>query len=563
MNRLKMKEFKQTIILMDHRIIYMICILISCMAYAAYQIMTPFVNMYLINSIIGKNISQLILSFILLVLALIIAVIVDPFVTYQFNQCINTTVLKLRIKMFSKIEGLGNLQVKKYTSGDLISRMTNDISAVERMFGPETYMLITSIIYGVGSAVSMFILNWRFSLIIFIMAVASVFVSLYWGPQLHIISERVQKEHAVLNQYVIDSVLGSKSIKIFNIYDYLYDKYCNKNEELIQDEMKKNRINSKINTINFLVNAINVIGAFSIGAIMVNMGLLDFGTIIAVIGLQKGVIFMFENVGKYYSLIQTTLAASSRIFEILNQETYLLNNEKANPTNKEIEKISTDESVILFDHVTFGYSDNDVIIDNLSLKIKKDEIVEIMGKSGTGKSTLIKLILGFYSVNEGQIYVNSKKVNEDNIRKIRDNISYVPQDAFLFDGTIKQNIICNQSNCSYEEVVKAGQMANAHDFIMSLPDGYDTVIRENASNFSSGQKQRIAIARAFLKNAQIILMDEPTSSLDAESERKVKQALEKLCYGKTVIIITHRSGILENVTKKYVLKDGILTEQEI
>jgi len=402
----------------------------------------------------------------------------------------------------------------------------------------------------------MFCLNWRFSLIIFVMAITSVSVGFYFGPILNQISCRVQKKHAVLNQCVIDAVLGSKTIKVFGIHDYFYEKYIEEYDKLIQDEMARNRINATIDMVNFLVNALNIIGAFSIGAYMVYQGTLDFGTIIAVIGLQRGVVFMFERVGRYYAKIQTSLAASARIFEIHDKKaedfTWIGQQEKL--------KRQVEEEAICLENVTFGYSNQEEVVQKLSLRIKKGEIIAITGASGQGKSTLIKLILGFYPLKEGQIYVNNKKVNEENIKKIRDEIAYVPQDTFLFEETINQNIACNQKTYTYKDVVEAAKKANVHDFIMSLPKGYQTIIRENANNLSSGQKQRIAIARAFFKNAPIILMDEPTASLDAESEAKVKQTLEELCYGKTVIIIAHQSTLLNSVTKTYVFDHGVLKE---
>ncbi|MCR2018220.1 ABC transporter ATP-binding protein/permease [Blautia pseudococcoides] len=559
MTRLKFIELKRTLNFMSHKKLYIACILISCFSYAAYQIITSFVNMFLINSIIEENLKQLELSFVLLIVALIISVIIDPYVTYNFNQCINTTVLKLRTQMFTKIESLNNSQVIKYTSGDLLARITEDISTVEQLFGREAYVLITAIIYGIGSSVSMFLLNWRFSVIIFIMAIGSAFASFYYGPKIHGLSTQVQQKYAVLNQIIIDTILGSKTIKIYNAYNYLSNKYRSENKNLIQAEMDKNIINSKINVINFFLNTLNIIGAFSIGALMVAKGLADFGTILAVIGLQKGIVFMFERVGKYYIMIQSSLAAASRLFEILDLNCCLINKLEEKLVDKNLEK-KINENIILFEKVSFAYIDEKYVIKDLYLNIQKNDIILISGASGNGKSTLLKLILGFYFANMGQIYVGGKKVNEKNAKQIRDQISYVSQDAFLFAQTIEQNIICNVNVCKHEEIVNAAKKANAHDFIMSLPDGYETLICENGSNLSNGQRQRIAIARAFLKNAPIILLDEPTASLDAESERKVKEALEKLCNEKTVILIGHEQSILKTYTKEYRLCQGTLIE---
>lgn len=550
------KIIKQTLNLMEHKVIYITCMLISCGAYAVYQILTSFVHMFLINSIIGKNMNQLIISFVLLVLALIISIVIDPIVTYKFNQCINSTTLKIRIKVFTKIVSFDNSFMSKYTSGDLITRITNDILSVERLFGREAYILLTSIIYGTGASISMFSLNWHFAIFVFIMSITLVIASFYSAPQLHKVSNKVQKKHTVLNQTVIDSVLGSKSIKVFCMHDYYEKKYTILNRELIDCEMKKNKINSRINAINFLFSSINIIGAFSIGALMVIRGSLDFGTIIAVIGLQKGVIFMFERVGRYYTMMQTSLVSASRLLDILNQRTYYINQK----INIVTDKFDINENAIVFNDVKFGYFDKKDIIENLSLRIKKNEVILITGTSGAGKSTLIKLILGLYELKEGEILVNNHKVNKENKIKIRESISYVPQDAFLFNATIEQNITCNQIVESSKAVIDAAKKANIHSFIMSLPCGYDTIIQENASNLSSGQKQRIAIARAFFKNAPIILMDEPTASLDAKSEKEIKQSLEKLCYGKAVIIVSHKDNILKKITRKYVLRGKTLVE---
>lgn len=553
MKRLDMNTYKRTLNLLEHKKVYIFCMLLSCCLYPAYQISSSFVNMYIINGIVEKDFNKLILSFIILLIALILSTVVDPIITYKFNQCINLTIVNLRINLFKQIERLGILQIRKYTAGDLFSRMTNDINEVERLFGNQVYAFLIALIFGIGASVSMFCLNWRFAIIIFIMAIASVTISFYFGPRLNKISTKVQKRHAVLNQFVIDAVLGSKTVKVFHMHDYLCKKYHSENDELIKDEMNRNGINSKISTVNFLINAINVVGGFSIGAYMQTKGIVNFGTIVAVIGLQRGVIAMFEGVGRYYTMIQTALAASVRIFEIMDEKPFTLHSES---TDENMIK----EAVIQCDDVSFGYTEGEYVINHLSLNISKGDIVLITGQSGIGKSTLLKLILGFYSANKGNIYVRNQLVNDQNIQKIRDDISYVPQDAYLFEDTIKQNIACNRKLNSFDEIVEAAKKANAHDFIMSLPNQYDTKIRENANNLSSGQKQRIAIARAFYKDTPIILMDEPTASLDAESENEVKQALKKLCYEKTVIMISHKPNILENVTRHFVFQNGLLQE---
>ena len=555
MKKLKMNNYKRTLNLLEHKKRYICFMLISCCIYPTYQIVSSFVNMYVINAIFGKDYNKMILSFIILAFVLILSTVVDPIVTYKFNECINLTIVNLRIKLFNQVEQLGILQMRKYTTGDLFSRMTSDITEIERLFGNEVYDFLTSSIFGIGSSISMFCLNWRFAIIIFILAITSVAISVYFGPMLNEISSRIQKRYAVLNQFVFDAVLGSKTVKVFRIHEYLYQKYRLQNDELIKDEMERNCINSKINTVNFLMNAVNVVGAFSIGVYMETKGIVDFATIVAVIGLQRGVITMFERVGRYYTMVQTALAASSRVFEVMDEQLFTLHSD----TNDE-NRVVTNDAVISCDDVSFGYTDCEYVINNLSLNVYKGDIVLITGQSGIGKSTLLKLILGFYAVNKGSIYINNRRVDDQNIQRIREDISYVPQDAYLFENTIQQNIACDQEITSFEDIVDAAKKANAHSFIMSLPEQYNTVIRENANNLSSGQKQRIAIARAFYRNTPIILMDEPTASLDAESENEVKQALEKLCYEKTVIIIAHKPNILENVTRHYIFQDGFLQE---
>lgn len=284
------------------------------------------------------------------------------------------------------------------------------------------------------------------------------------------------------------------------------------------------------------------------------------GTVLAVMQLMGNANYMFENIGNFIKDMQKSLAGASRVLKLLGMES---EKDRCSDTlsleNSMVKENFLTEAMVEFKNVNFSYT-NCPVLKDLNLNIKSQKITAIVGHSGSGKSTLAKLLLGFYSSNSGDIIIDGNSISKYPLILLRDKIAYVPQNPYLFKGSIGENIGFGKLNSSIEAIIAAAKIANAHDFIINLPNGYDTLVGERGENLSGGQKQRIAIARALIKDAPILLLDEATSALDLESEREIQKELEGLMKNRTTIVIAHRLSTIKNADEIYVLDNGQVAE---
>jgi ABC-type multidrug transport system fused ATPase/permease subunit len=262
---------------------------------------------------------------------------------------------------------------------------------------------------------------------------------------------------------------------------------------------------------------------------------------------------LFNQLGNFVVQSQSSLVGVNRIFELLNM-----------PPEKEEYNLAgtyTGSNIIEIQNLSFNYKDRDNVINNLSLSVEKNSKIAFVGLSGGGKSTIIKLLLGFYPIETGNIFINNRSISEYKLMELRNMIAYVPQDAYLFEGTIEENIRYGKLTASSDEIIAAAKLANAHEFILEQTEGYNTKIGEKGAKLSGGQRQRIAIARALLKDAPILLLDEATSALDTESEELVQKALDNLMRGRTTITIAHRLSTIKSSDEIYVIGNGSILEK--
>jgi ABC-type multidrug transport system fused ATPase/permease subunit len=317
--------------------------------------------------------------------------------------------------------------------------------------------------------------------------------------------------------------------------------------------MKVFRKQAEMDSVSFTFSFLCNVGVIVLGVFMSIRGWTDIGTVAGIVTLQDSVSRMFLNLGNSYSRLQEYMSDAGRVFQILDEE-----------SEKEVyssESVKDKSSMISLENVYFSYETRQGVINNMNLSVKKGQHAALVGPSGGGKSTVIKLLLGLYRISSGSMGIAGKAMSEYNIHTVRDMIAYVPQDAYLFDGTIMENIRYGKLDATDEEVIEAAKAAYADDFIQSLPDGYKTILQSRGSNLSGGQRQRIAIARAFLKNAPILLLDEATSALDSESENQVQISLEALMKNRTTISIAHRLSTIENSDVIFVVENGTVVEQ--
>ncbi|WP_054742218.1 ABC transporter ATP-binding protein [Cellulosilyticum ruminicola] len=375
--------------------------------------------------------------------------------------------------------------------------------------------------------------------------------------KIRLLGEDIQKRLGSITSLMVEIISGVTDMKLFKMGQVVTKRYFRQNEVLTNQIIKRISKLSQVEAINFFWSSFNFLGILIIGLIMIKSGKTDLSTVIAVITLQNNITFMFLNIGIFVNNIQSALASTNVILTVLNEEP-----ESNSEENKDVSHIATyTQEMISLNNVSFSYDNKKSILSNANLNINEGENIVVIGPSGCGKTTLFKLLMGFYKKTAGEIIINHKEISNYTLGDLRNITAYVSQDAFMFEGTIRENIQFGKMNATDTEIIKAAQMANAHNFIMELPEGYNTRIGINGMGLSGGQKQRIAIARAILKDAPILLLDEATAALDSENEDIVQHALNVLMKGKTVITIAHKLQTIQNADNVYMLKDGTFEAQ--
>jgi ABC-type multidrug transport system fused ATPase/permease subunit len=398
----------------------------------------------------------------------------------------------------------------------------------------------------------MFILDWRISTVLILMNSLSLYINTRFSKPIRTASADIQKNTGVMTENLINLLAGIKIIKLFHVGDIITQRYITSNDENAELSIKRTHLSSMLNGTNYLLSIFNNLGIIVIGSFMVNSNLTTFGTLFAIMNLQRDLNRAFLQVGAYIPQIHDSLASGQRVFEYLDQT--------VEPEHYTMPP-SNNEAFIQMKEVDFNYENEKRVLQDLNISIEEGQTVALVGPSGGGKSTVIKLLLGFYAPLSGTISVCGKTLGQTTLKDLRDRIAYVPQDAYIFDGTIEENIKYGNENATTEQVIAAAKAANADDFIVQQSDGYHTKVGERGTKLSGGQKQRIAIARAILKDAPILLLDEATSALDSESELLVRQAIDRLMENRTTVVVAHRLSTIQNADAIYFIENGNAVEK--
>jgi ATP-binding cassette subfamily B protein len=479
--------------------------------------------------------------------------------------------------------------------------MTNDIAETKKAYSQLFIQFAVQILTGVGTTVYMFMIEWRMALVAVAGGLITVLVNTYYARKLKKVSREIQEKLATLTEELSNILAGIKVIKSFNLYERILNKFTNKNDEVYHKSYERVNKKALMNGFNALGGMFSFVGLTILGSYLAIRGEITVGVIIGVVQLQNGISMLVRTLGNMISEVQGSLAAADRIYEVLDkkQEPQSYKIDAENDFEAEIEgdkavvvdslcfsyenvkdniadEDSTDDDImvvniagdnILEDEDKFGVSDEreensgNNVLQNLSFDVSSDSVVALAGPSGGGKSTIFKLLLNFYPPSKGDIIIGGRSITNQSISTIRSKIAYVPQDAYLFAGTIGDNIAYVKKGDTEEELREAAKIANAHQFITEMEKGYKTTVGERGAHLSGGQRQRIAIARAVLKDAEILLLDEATSALDTESEKLVQDALNNLMEGRTTLVIAHRLATIQDADKILVLQDGQIIEK--
>jgi ATP-binding cassette subfamily B protein len=479
-----------------------------------------------------------------------------PFIIYAFDSTVKKATGDIKKELFEHMEKLPAEYIENKHSGDMISRLNSDVQVAENAYSNQIVQLLSAVIGGIGSTIFIFYLNWILAVIAIVTGILGIIINSIYIKPLKKTSDKSQSSLARLTERISDLIAGNSIIKIFNLEDTMLEKYKHANCDTLKWTMKRVVLNSYLSGLNNLFGTMSFGVIIVVGSVLAVKDEITFGTLIAITQMVGSLQYMFRSVGNYVTQIQSSLAGADRIFEILD-----IPAEDNQGSIKENEDMVNGNTAVEFNDVCFSYGDEDIVLNNLNFKVYKNKVIAIVGSSGGGKSTIYKLLLNFYKPTSGEIKIFGRPILDYSNKKIRDMFAYVPQDNYLFSGSIAENIRYGKPGSTMDEIINASKMSGAHEFIVNLPKGYDTDVGERGASLSGGERQRIAIARATLKDAPILLLDEATSSLDSESEEKVQKALETLMKGRTTMVIAHRLSTIQNADKIMVLENGNVTEE--
>jgi subfamily B ATP-binding cassette protein MsbA len=493
----------------------------------------------------------------LLLIALVL--ISTEFIVSYFNIYLEsyvTSKIKRELKehVLKHIMLLPTNTLAKIRSGDLLTHFTNDINCINGVIGSNLIYLIQLPLTSVAVFFYMLHIHWQLSVFsLFIIPVAIVIGGVF-GILIRNNSRTIYNQIGDINSSLNEMFQGISVIRSFLLEKVFVSRFKQKNHEFFQLEMKNAKLRGSFYVAGGVVSSISYIISLCLGAFFVSKGNITVGSLLTFVTLMQRLISPLTGLAGLWGSFQSSASAVERISNVLDVQTEVL--ELPSYTSK----YNLPKS-IKFKNVSFYYEPEIDIFNQLNLEIPTGKVVAFVGPSGAGKTTLFNLIQGFYKPQTGQVLMDDVSINNLSPSVLRSSFAYVAQETFLFGGTIKENLLLARPNTTKVEMINATIHANIHEFIMSLPDQYDTEIGERGVRLSGGQKQRMAIARAILKNAPILLLDEATSALDSESEFQVKEALDRLMKNKTTLVIAHRLSTIQHADIIVVMDEGEIVQQ--
>ncbi len=474
--------------------------------------------------------------------------------SYLMNYVGQRVIIDIRKEVFEKLQRLSLSFYDKNKTGTIMSYVTNDVNALQSAMVENVVEMLTESVILIASIVMMIYLDWRLFLVTFsTFPVVLLFIDQF-GKRIRKSGSRIQQATADITSVLQETVSSARVIKSFVRESYEVERFDKENIRNFQANMKYAQLSATLTPTIEFVAAVGVTIILWYGGNSVIDGTITAGSLVAFLTYAVNISNPIKRLSRVIGHIQKALAAAQRVFDVLDLPEKI----KDAPNAVLLPPVTGN---VKFDHVSFAYNPDEEVLHDVSFEVKPGQMIAFVGPSGAGKSTVASLLPRFYDVTDGTITIDGNDIRQVTLNSLREQVGIVPQETVLFNGSVYDNILYGRLDATPEEVEAAAKAANAHNFIMELPQGYETMLGDRGVNISGGQRQRISIARAILKNPQILILDEATSALDTESERVVQEALDRLMIGRTSFVIAHRLSTVKNADRIMVLEKGALVEE--
>jgi len=504
--------------------------------------------------IMKKDIDGTIRLGILLAVIFSVASILTWLQTYVMIQVAMKTIRTLRLELFQKLQTLTLRFFDQRALGDLMSRVTNDIDNLNTALVQSVTQIVSSILTVIGVSIAMFTLSWQLAIVTLIIIPLIVFTTKQIIKRSSKNYTARQRDLGKLNGYIEEMITGSEVLTLFGREQQTIDTFHQQNENLRNSAQRAEITSGLLGPINNFMNNLGLAVVIGTGAFLAVKSIVTVGIIAAFVTYTRQFFRPLNQLSNLLNTFQSAIAGAERVFEILNEPSEVADKHNAIKT-------ASLKGDVVFKQVSFSYEPNRPVLKNIDFHAKAGETFALVGPTGSGKTTIINLLTRFYDVDQGEILIDGHNIEHYQMATIRQRVGVVLQDTYLFSGTIRENIRFGKLDATDEEVVEAAKIANAHHFIKYLPAQYETPVQAGGANLSQGQRQLIAIARAILENADILILDEATSSVDTQTEVDIQKGLQHLMQGRTSFVIAHRLKTIENADQILVIQQGEIVEQ--
>ena len=521
---------------------------------ACLELVPPLIQREIIDEIITtRNLSYLGIVITVLIGAYALNQLVQVGDNYVRHSLGEKFIFDFRVRLYAYLQKMSLSFFERTSTGELMSRVTNDLSALESFVTHGSALTAVDCMRLIGGATILFVLDWRLAALVMIPVPILALAFRHYNTKIRPVYRQVRARLGNINAKLQDNLSGIRVIQAFAREDIEYKRFSKESERYYRARVKGIRYWSIFFPAIRFFGAMGTVIVLGVGSIMVVKDQMSLGTLVAFIAYIASIYDPINRLTEVDNIFQEAIAAGERIFELLDETMEV----KDAPDAIGLPVI---QGEMVFDQVHFKYGSGDPVLHSVSFTMAPGEVVALVGPSGAGKTSIANLICRFYDPVKGHVSVDGYNLRSIKLTSLRRQVAVVLQDSFLFNNTVAENLHYGKPDATKHELIAAARAANAHNFIMQLPDGYDTEVGERGVKLSGGQKQRLALARAILADPRILILDEATSSVDAEAEYLIQQALERVLKGRTALVIAHRLSTIRNADKIIVLDRGRIAE---